>query len=193
MATESQFDLNSALQLWLERLGQSSQVKAENLKELESHIRDSVSQMQSKGLSSEESFSVATHRVGSLEKLEPEFAKVNRNPLNMIIHGLLLVFFCISCFFLWGLLSLPELTVRSTGGGGLPAFTEFVVSYRPYFFMPPLLAAVYCVYVWMRKANGRSLWMGFFATIMAFLVLLTLIALFAVLLPLIAAMERGGI
>lgn len=65
MATVSQFDLNLALQLWLARLGQSPQIKAENLTELESHVRDSVIQLQSKGLSSEESFLVATHRVGS--------------------------------------------------------------------------------------------------------------------------------
>jgi len=84
--------LNNALHLWLEQLGQSPQIKAENLKELESHIRDSVVQMQSKGLSPEESFLIATHRAGSPAKLEPEFAKINRSPLNMIIHGLILIF-----------------------------------------------------------------------------------------------------
>src|SRR5256885_471845 len=80
MENISEFDLNIALRQWLDRFGQSPQVKAENLNELESHLRDSVVQLQCKGLSSEESFLVATHRVGSPEKLEPEFAKVNRNP-----------------------------------------------------------------------------------------------------------------
>ena len=98
MENISQFDLNRALQLWLARLGQSPQVKAENLTELESHVRDSVLQLQTKGLSSEESFLVATHRVGSPEKLEPEFAKVNRSPWNMIIHGVILAFFSVGCW-----------------------------------------------------------------------------------------------
>lgn len=102
MENVSQFDLNIALQRWLARLGQSPQVKAENLKELESHVRDSVVQLQTKGLSSEESFLVATHRVGNPEKLEPEFAKMNRNPLNMMIHGVILVCFSVACWFLWG-------------------------------------------------------------------------------------------
>ncbi|MGI8967000.1 MAG: permease prefix domain 1-containing protein, partial [Limisphaerales bacterium] len=130
MATVSQFDLNSALQLWLERLGQSSQVKAENLKELESHIRDSVSQMQSKGLSSEESFLVATHRVGSVEKLEPEFAKVNRSPRNMIVHGVILAFFSVSCFFLWGLMQVPRMLIGNGTNERLthlvPRFTQLL-------------------------------------------------------------------
>ena len=190
MENISEFDLNIALRHWLERLGQSPQVKAENLKELESHVRDSVVQLQTKGLSSEESFLVATHRVGSAEKLEPEFAKVNRNPLNLVIHGLILIFFSIGCFFLWGLLTLPELTARAAPGMRLPAFTQLVVSWGSYLAVPPLLAAVYSVYVWIRKFKSKSSWMGFFATTMAVLVLLTLPILFAVLLFLIAYMQN---
>jgi hypothetical protein len=190
MATASQFDLNRALQLWLARLGQSPQVKAENLTELESHVRDSVIQLQSKGLSSEESFLVATHRVGSPEKLEPEFAKVNRNPWNMIIHGFVLVFFSIGCWLLWGLLHLPQMMSVSMPGGGLPAFTRFAVDCGFYLAVPPLLAAVYCGYVWILKCKGKSSWMGFFATTMAVLVLLTLPTLIAVLLPVIFFMQN---
>jgi len=190
MATASQFDLNRALQLWLTQLGQSPQIKAENLTELESHVRDSVLQLQSKGLSSEESFLVATHRVGSPETLEPEFAKVNRNPWNMIIHGLILVFFSIGCWLLWGLLHLPPMMSVSMPGGGLPAFTRFAVDCGAYLAVPPLLAVVYCGYVWILKSKGKSSWMGFFATTMAGLLLLTLPTLIAALLPVIAFMQN---
>src|SRR4051812_14956366 len=62
MENISEFDLNIALRQWLARFDQSPQVKVENLNELESHLRDSVVQLQCKGLSSEESFLVATHR-----------------------------------------------------------------------------------------------------------------------------------
>jgi hypothetical protein len=189
MENISEFDLNIALRRWLERLGQSPQVKAENLKELESHVRDSVVQLQTKGLSSEESFLVATHRVGSAEKLEPEFAKINRSPLNMIIHGLVLVFFSVSCFFLWGLLHLPQAMAVATRGRALPGFTQFVASWESYLAVPPLLALIYCSFVWIRKSNGKSSWMGFFATTMAVLVLLTLPTLIGILLPVISFMN----
>ena len=72
----------------------------------------------------------------------------------------------------------------------LPSFTRFVVSWGSYLAVPPLLAAVYCVYVWITKSKGKNSWTGFFATTMALLVLLTLPILFAVLLPVIAFMNN---
>jgi hypothetical protein len=194
MENISQFDLTVALRQWLERLGQSPQVKAENLKELESHVRDSVVKLQEKGLSSEESFLVATHRVGSPENLEPEFAKVNRNPWNMIIHGLILAFFSILCWFLWGTLQLPRMLgaimARATGHGDLPAFTRMMMGCGHYMVVPPLLAAGYCVYVWSRKSPTRNSWTGFFATTMAVLLLLILPTMIAVMLPVINFMNH---
>lgn len=189
MENVSQFDLNTALGLWLERLGQSPQVKAENLKELESHVRDSVVKLQTKGLSGEESFLIATHRVGSPVQLEPEFAKVNRNPLNKILHGLILIFFSVGCWFLWGILHFPHKMDRALQGWPMPSFTELVVTCGSYLAVPPLLAAGYCMYVWTRKHGGRSSWMGFFATTIAFLFFITLPTLIAILLPMIAFMN----
>lgn len=190
METASQFDLNIALQHWLERLGQSPQVKAENLNELESHVRDSVGQLQCKRLSSEESFLITTHRVGSTAKLEPEFAKVNRNPLNQILHGLILIFFSVGCWFLWCILRFPQMMGRALQGWPMPAFTYFVVGCGSYLAVPPLLAVGYCMYVWTRKSGGRSSWIGFFATTMAVLFFITLPALFAILLPVVAVMNQ---
>ena len=192
MENISQFDLNLALRHWLDRLGQSPQVKAENLKELESHVRDSVVQLQTKGLSSEESFLVATHRVGSPEKLEPEFAKVNQNPLNMLIHGLILVFFSVGCWFLWRMMQVPRMMQPVLREQGIVPFTRLLMEYSPFLAVPPLLAVVYCGYVSMRKSKGRSSWMAFFATTVAVLVLLTLPILFAVLLPVVSFMDRFG-
>ena len=155
---------------------------------MESHVRDSVIQLQSKGLSSEESFLVATHRVGSPEKLEPEFAKVNRNPWNIIIHGLILAFFSLGCFFLWAILRLP-LQMSSSLPGRLPGFTQLVMDWGTYLAMPPVLAGGYCMYVWTRKSGGRSSWMGFFASAMAILFVMTLPILFAIVLSVISVMQ----
>lgn len=188
------FDLNFALRQWLQRLRQSPQVKAENLQELESHVRDSVVNLEGKGLSSEESFLVATHRVGGAEKLEREFAKVNRNPRQLIIQSLILLFLCIGCWLLWGLLHLPDMVLAATKGElFLPAFTVLLVSYRAYLLVPPLLAAVYLAYDWFGKSKERSSWVGFFASTMAALVLLTLPILIAVLLPLIAFIHHASL
>ena len=200
MENISEFNLNLALQQWLAQLGQSAQVKAENLKELEVHVRDSVVKLQDKGLSSEESFLVATHRVGSPEKLEPEFAKVNRNPWNMIVHGLILVFFSVVCWFLWGTLHLPQMTQgtlarlgavdQATGYGALPAFTRIMMGLGNFMFVPPLLAFIYCLYVWFRKSSVKSSWMGFFAATTAVLIFLTLPTLIAVVIPLISLLNH---
>jgi hypothetical protein len=191
MEHTSAFDLNSAMRQWLERLGQSPQIEAENLKELESHVRDSVVQLQCKGLSSEESFLVATHRVGNPEKLEPEFAKVNRNTRGLVSHGLILIFFSIVCWFLWAILHLPDMMVAARQGAQLPAFTRLVTGLgRSFLAVPPLLALVYCLYVWVRKSHPKSSWIGFFASTTAVLILITLPTIIAVLLPVIDFMNR---
>jgi len=194
MGTAIEFDLNTALQLWRERLGQSPQFKTENLNELESHVRDSVVQLQSKGLSSEESFLIATRRAGTPAQLEPEFAKVNRNPLNQILHGVILIFFALGCWFLWALLHFPQMMERASQGRPLPAFTRFIVDLcldHSFIAVPPVLAAVYCAYIWIRKANQGCSWIGFFAVTMATLFLLTLQILVALLLPLIDFMNHS--
>ncbi len=193
MGTAIEFDLNNALQLWLEQLGQSPQFKVENLKELESHVRDSVVQLQTKGLSSEESFLIATRRAGTPAQLEPEFAKVNRSPANMIVQGLILVLFSVACWFLWAILHFPKMMNLALAGKPLPAFTIFMVDMfmdNSIIVMPPLLAAIYCVYVWTRKSLRGSSWVGFFAATMAALILLTLPIMIAVLLPVIAFMNN---
>jgi hypothetical protein len=193
MENVAQFDLNLALQHWLQRLGQSPQVKAENLQELESHVRDSVVQLEGKGLSAEESFLVATHRVGSVEKLEPEFAKVNRNPRQLIVPSLILLFFSVGCWLLWGLLHFPDMVMAATKGEMfLPAFTKLVVELRAYLVVPPVLAAAYLVCAWFWKSKNRSSWVGFFASTIAALVLLTLPILIAVLLPMIAFIHHAS-
>jgi hypothetical protein len=59
-----------------------------------------------------------------------------------------------------------------------------------YWAVPPLLAAAYCLLVWMRKSGGRGSWMGFFATTMAALFFFTLPTMLAILLPIIALMNQ---
>ena len=77
METPTPFDLNRAIQHWRDGLAQSPAIRGENLDELETHLRDSVSVLQARDLSAEESFLVATKRVGGGAALGKEFGKAN--------------------------------------------------------------------------------------------------------------------
>jgi hypothetical protein len=73
----SSFDLNTAIQHWRENLAQSPAFRSENLNELEAHLRDSISTLQSRGLDAGEAFLIATRRLGKENLLQPEFAVIN--------------------------------------------------------------------------------------------------------------------
>jgi len=158
---------------------------------MEVHVRDSILRLQSQGLSAEESFLIAVRRVGSVEKLEPEFGKANRSPKNRIIHAVILVLFSLGCWFLWGTLKVAIMTGIHTGGQ-LPAFTRLLIELKDYLALPPLIAAAYCLFFFLRKENSRSSWIGFFATTAGFLILLALPVAVAVYLPLIDGLNRLG-
>jgi hypothetical protein len=190
MENISQFNLNASLGLWLQRLAESPHFRNENVAEMESHVRDSVTNLQSQGLSEEESFLIAIRRVGSVGKLEPEFVKVNRNWPNLFIHGLILILFSTICWLFWGILHLPKMLVAALHGRPLPAFTQLVVSCGDFLVVLPLIALVYCVYVWIRKGDAKCSWMGFFATTMGVFMLITIPILITVLLPVIAFMQQ---
>jgi len=188
MEHTSTFDLNNALHRWLDSLAQSPQFRPTDLAELESHVRDSVSQLQTQGLSSEESFLIATRRVGAVEKLEPEFAKVNRSPKLIFIHLLILAFFSVGCWFLWGLLKVAPMS--HIGDRPLPAFTALLIGYRSMLIVPPLLAAAYCLRIILRRNHSRSSWVGFFACTAGILILLAFPIIVAVVLPLIDGLHH---
>src|ERR1700679_4246628 len=59
METKAPFDLTAAIQHWRENLAQSPAFRAENLAELESHLRDSITRLQTTGLSVDEAFVIA--------------------------------------------------------------------------------------------------------------------------------------
>ena len=81
METTTPFDLNRALQHWRENLSASPAFCGENLDELEAHLRDSISTLQSRGLDAGEAFLIATCRLGKENLLRSEFAKINRSAI----------------------------------------------------------------------------------------------------------------
>lgn len=71
------FNLARNIEEWLAEVSHSGSVSAQNLAELESHLRDSIAGLTAKGLSDQEAFIVASRRLGAPEMLNAEFRKVN--------------------------------------------------------------------------------------------------------------------
>jgi len=77
METTNAFDLNREINRWRQTLGQSPAIHSDNLEELESHLRDSVGDLEDRGLCPEEAFVLAVRRMGPTGPVQAEFAKVN--------------------------------------------------------------------------------------------------------------------
>jgi hypothetical protein len=77
VAPAPEFDLSDAVRRWRESLSGRPALRAGDVDELESHLRDSVASLEACGLSAREAFFVGTGRIGTTDGLDSEFAKVN--------------------------------------------------------------------------------------------------------------------
>jgi hypothetical protein len=82
---KTSFDMNLMIRQWREKLAQSTTVSRESLDELESHLRDSATELEQRGLSAEEAYMVAARRIGPSGALEIEFEKAMPPPRRMVI------------------------------------------------------------------------------------------------------------
>jgi len=105
--------------------------------------------------------------------------------MKKLPHILVLAVFAIGCWFLWCLLHLAGVTGH---GQALPPFTMFCIRLMPVLIVLPILAAAYCLWVLLRKAEPLPSWLTFFATTMSVLVLVTLLTSIAAYLPLLSFM-----
>ena len=108
--------------------------------------------------------------------------------MKKLIHALVLAVFGFGCLFTWGLLHLAPNVRRPDPA--LPAFTVLCISFQPVVVVLPILAAVYCIWVWCRKPDRVPSWVGFFAVTTSLLVLLTIPSMFAAYLPLLSAVNN---
>ena len=74
------FDLEERVRAWTDGLRSRGAFRSEDVVELESHLRDEIDALTKIGLSAEEAFLVAEHRVGGPEALAAEYAKVHGEP-----------------------------------------------------------------------------------------------------------------
>ena len=75
MATQTRFNLNTAIESWRNELAAQPQLTPDDRRELERHLSDSITELREHGLNEEEAFWLARRRIGQPEKLAEEFVK----------------------------------------------------------------------------------------------------------------------
>lgn len=75
------FELESQVRKWRGHLRSSGSVGEEELEELESHLRDSIDDLTSRGVTTEEAFLISVRRMGDTAALGEEFAKISTESL----------------------------------------------------------------------------------------------------------------
>jgi len=69
--------LEKRIEQWRTGLAQSQTIGGASIDELENHLREEITNLQTSGLSESEAFLVAQHRLGDTDTLATEFRKVN--------------------------------------------------------------------------------------------------------------------
>ncbi len=96
------FDLNEHIHKWRTKCITSKSFKNIDIDELESHLREQMNNFEETKISDEEKFFIATRRLGCVENLADEFAKINcsvkiRNWISLMISGIF--FYMITSYF----------------------------------------------------------------------------------------------
>jgi hypothetical protein len=110
---------------------------------------------------------------------------------NKAIHGSVVVFLSVCCWFLWGMLKLTAGFMHRVSDHP-PMFTQLCVHLKWVFAVFPVLALIYCVYVCLRRAEPRPSWVGFLAATTAALMLILLPTMIAAWLPLVQFIETAA-
>lgn len=99
MENQTRFDLTTAVANWRQELALQPSLTAENRRELETHLLDTVAELQCRGLNDEESFWLARRRVGQPQQVGDEFLKTNPTAIWRE-RGFWMAFGCLT-YFLW--------------------------------------------------------------------------------------------
>jgi hypothetical protein len=94
MKPKSSFDLAIEIRQWRDSLSANETLNTSEIEELEGHLRESVTDLSSKGLTTRESFQLARLRLGTEDEIESEFSKARPsikwlNRLKWMILGVL--------------------------------------------------------------------------------------------------------
>ncbi len=95
--------------------------------------------------------------------------------MKRLTCALVLAVFGSSCWLAWAMLTLM-FEVRSAGRA-LPYFTGVCITLRPVLIGLPCVAVAYYLWLWLRKEQSASRWMGLIVSTMAALIVFVLPAI----------------
>jgi hypothetical protein len=75
------FELETQIQLWRDHLRARGNFTDEDISGLEDHLRDEIEELMTRGLTPDESFLISVKRLGNVDAVSKEFAKVNSENL----------------------------------------------------------------------------------------------------------------
>ena len=108
--------------------------------------------------------------------------------MNKIAHAVILGFFALGCRLLWGLLHVSGAV--PLGGHVLPGYNRVCLGLGQGVLTALVVgAALYCVWGWARKGDGRTSWVAFLSTTTAVLSFTMLLVIVAAYLPLMSALN----
>jgi len=148
METQTRFDLNAAMETWRSELAALPHLTAENRRELETHLADTIAGLRHQGLNEEESFWLACRRIGRPQAIGEEFEKADpsriwRDRILWMLRG--------SIFFSLIISSIRSMIGLSFGflnfAPRSPGIVGFIVS-GPIYLLPVLALAV-----WLAKGK----------------------------------------
>ncbi|MEN6349546.1 MAG: permease prefix domain 1-containing protein [Syntrophomonas sp.] len=75
------FDLETQIRSWSDHLRARGNLAENDINELESHLRDEIDDLKEAGLATDEAFLISVKRLGNVDAIAHEFAKVNTEKL----------------------------------------------------------------------------------------------------------------
>jgi hypothetical protein len=95
MENQTRFDLNAAIENWRNELAAQPNLASDDRRELETHLRDLISEFRREGIGDEESFRLASEKIGQLRQVGKEFRKnkiftINKRAMGFgAVYGLM--------------------------------------------------------------------------------------------------------
>ncbi len=164
METGNSTSLEDRINIWRSEL--SGKLSPDEIDELQSHLEDDMNDLLSKGLSKDDAWILAIHRIGSAETIKKEFQKVKDDKIPIINH----FFYWVMLLFLsYGIIALAMEMFQNISDIGVPRITRVIL-------LLILLGVVYA-FINNRRAVTKqhgiavaaiAVFVVFFATVLGF-------------------------
>lgn len=141
------FDIAKNVNRWAENLKAQPDITESDRVELKSHLMESIEELRDAGLSDEESFLIATRRMGSSKDLEDEYRQVNYSVIQLrkstiILAGVLFYFlFYYFSGVSFKLLFMALYALTANGGIAVAWVTRYLIAINFLFIL--FVASVY--------------------------------------------------